>query len=230
MTINQTRLKNLLTLISENKSMANVARLSDTSEKYLWQIVHERKLPSGKTQGVGNNLARKLEAGCNKPAGWLDAPHHALTKQASREHKDYLAIPVFEASASMGLGKIQPEQDLIVGGITLSNDWVRQNLGSISSSKNLAVIPAYGDSMTPTFRDGDLLLIDRGVDSIRLDAVYVLALSQELFVKRLQRRPDQSLLMISDNKAYEPYNITAKDRSLLSVLGRVVWAWNGLKL
>jgi phage repressor protein C with HTH and peptisase S24 domain len=84
--------------------------------------------------------------------------------------------------------------------------------------------------MAPTFADGDLLLVDRGVSAIRLDAVYVIGLSGELFIKRLQRRLDGSVLMISDNKLYEPYEVGNGQREQLSVLGRVVWAWAGKKL
>jgi phage repressor protein C with HTH and peptisase S24 domain len=141
-----------------------------------------------------------------------------------------IAVPVFDARASMGKGYLAPDNDVIVGGLTLDENWIRSHLGAVSNPKNLAVIPAYGDSMTPTFADGDLLLVDKGVADIRLDAIYVLGLNGELFVKRLQRRPNQTILMISDNKAYEPYAIENGERSQFSVLGRVVWAWNGRKL
>lgn len=150
--------------------------------------------------------------------------------QAAQEMEPGLMVPVFDAPASMGAGFFAPDHDVIVGGIHLNENWVRQHLGTISSPKNLAVIPAYGDSMATTFSDGDLLLVDRGVSDVRIDAVYVLGLAGELFVKRLQRRPDGSLLMISDNKAYEPYKIANGERDQFAVLGRVVWAWNGKKL
>jgi phage repressor protein C with HTH and peptisase S24 domain len=139
-------------------------------------------------------------------------------------------IPVFDAAASMGPGIQAPEYDVVIGGLQLTEQWVHQHLGSISAARNLAVIPAYGDSMAPTFADGDLLLVDRGVSAIRLDAVYVIGLSGELFIKRLQRRLDGSVLMISDNKLYEPYEVGNGQREQLSVLGRVVWAWAGKKL
>lgn len=139
-------------------------------------------------------------------------------------------IPLYDAPASMGQGALMPEMDAVIGGIRLSVEWVRHNVPTTSAVHNLAVIPAYGDSMTPTFSDGDLLLVDRGVTNIRIDAVYVLGLNGELFIKRLQRRPDGAILMISDNRAYEPYHIENGDREQFAVLGRVVFAWNGKKL
>ena len=99
-----------------------------------------------------------------------------------------------------------------------------------SSLDNLALITGLGDSMEGTFSDGDVLLVDRGVTEVKLDAVYVLSLHDELYIKRLQRRPDGSLLMISDNDKYPPYVIENGDRDAFKVEGRVLLAWNARKL
>ncbi len=140
-------------------------------------------------------------------------------------------VDVFDARGSMGLGLSQPEHDNVVDRIRLARDWVRSQLAFISSPANLAVLSAYGDSMTPTFADGDILLVDRGVTEIRLDAVYVLSLNSELYVKRIQRRiTDGAVIIKSDNPLYDPVVVDNGERENLSVLGRVVWAWNGRKL
>jgi phage repressor protein C with HTH and peptisase S24 domain len=144
---------------------------------------------------------------------------------------DRYIIPVLDVSASMGIGAPQPDQETIVDNIRLTKRWADQNLGAISSPKNLAVLSAYGDSMSPTFSDGDLLLVDRGVTSIKLDAVYVLALNKELYIKRIQRRiTDGAVIIKSDNPLYDPVTVENGERQGLQVLGRVVWAWNGKKL
>lgn len=143
---------------------------------------------------------------------------------------DEIEVPRFEAPASMGLGRPVPEQDNVVELLRVSSSWVRSTLPHISSPINLAVLPASGDSMEPTFADSDLLWIDRGVTQIKTDAVYVLALRDHLYVKRLQRRPDGAILMISDNKSYDPYVIENGEREQFQVLGRVVFAWRGKRL
>lgn len=72
----EARLENLRLLVAEFGSMAAVARAADTNEKYLWQILN--KVPQrGTARAVGDKLARKLEIGCGKPEGWMDAPHDA---------------------------------------------------------------------------------------------------------------------------------------------------------
>lgn len=141
-----------------------------------------------------------------------------------------IEIPMFDVAASMGLGAAMPEHDTVVDHLRLTRTWVQRNLPSASSTTNLAVISAYGDSMLPTFNDGDILLIDRAVRTVRLDAVYVLSFHDELYIKRIQRRPDGSIAIISDNKVYEPIIVSPGEKDSVQVLGRVLWAWNGKRL
>ncbi len=144
---------------------------------------------------------------------------------------DAVTVRVFDTPASMGLGRHQPEQDTVIDHIRLARQWVRSHLPAISSASSLAVLSAYGDSMSPTFADGDILLVDRGVQDIKIDAVYVLSLNGELYVKRIQRRiTDGAVIIKSDNPLYDPVVVDNGERERLSVLGRVVWAWNGRKL
>lgn len=139
-------------------------------------------------------------------------------------------VPVFDAAASMGLGLSMPEHDTIVGSMQLSRDWISRNLPSGATAKALAVITAYGDSMEPTFRDGDILLVDRGVTDLRVDTVYVLEFNKELYIKRIQRRRDGSVEIISDNKNYTPEIVPPEEKESVRVLGRVLYAWNGKRI
>lgn len=141
-----------------------------------------------------------------------------------------ISVPVLDVHASMGLGEPMPVHDTVVDHMRLTSSWVQRNLPTISRPKNLSVISAYGDSMNPTFADGDILLVDRGVQDLKVDAVYVLSYRGELYIKRVQRRLDGTVAMMSDNKLYEPYVISGEDRENLQVLGRVLWAWNGKRL
>ena len=76
MSIKTTRYKNLLRLIKEaggNKS--EVSRRAATSVAYISDIANKATTPAGTERGVGDKLARALEAGFNKPAGWMDEDH-----------------------------------------------------------------------------------------------------------------------------------------------------------
>lgn len=113
--------------------------------------------------------------------------------------------------------------------MVVDEGWLRRH-ASFSSPENLAIVTGIGDSMQPTFEDGDPLLVDRGVHDIRLDAIYVLALRDELFIKRVQRNLDGSFVIISDNPKYSPQPVNERDRDTFQVLGRVVMAWNSRRI
>jgi phage repressor protein C with HTH and peptisase S24 domain len=143
---------------------------------------------------------------------------------------EVVVVPVFDARASMGPGVPINEHDTVIGGMQLSERWVSRHLPNISSRGNLAVISAIGDSMSPTFSDGDILLVDRGVFELKLDAVYVLAKGDELFVKRVHRKLGGGVTIKSDNPLHGQEDVDDPDRVGLRILGRVVWAWNGRRL
>lgn len=135
----------------------------------------------------------------------------------------------------MGLaGRVQPEYETILGTIEVNQQFVRTHMPGISSPKNLRIVTAVGDSMwaaeTRTgFQDGDSLWCDVGVTEVRADAVYFFALNDELHIKRLQRRPDNTLVILSDNTKYPPYTVDPK-RERVRVIGRIWGAWNFQKL
>ncbi len=76
--IEQIRLANLQSLISEFGTVTEVGRLSGTSRIYLSQILTRSASATGKSREVGTKLARKLEKGCGKPEGWMDINHNGI--------------------------------------------------------------------------------------------------------------------------------------------------------
>ncbi len=88
--------------------------------------------------------------------------------------------------------------------------------------EGLSVIRVRGDSMVPTFHDGDDILVDAGIEAQRPrdGGVYVLRVAGDLVVKRLALAP-AGFTVISDNPAYPAWNCA---RDGLDVVGRVIWA------
>jgi phage repressor protein C with HTH and peptisase S24 domain len=78
--------------------------------------------------------------------------------------------------------------------------------------------------MTPTIRDGNTLLIDTTDQTFRNFGIYVLEIDGHRLVKRVQRKHDGSLVLISDNNAYQPDTVDKAAADCVTVVGRVVWA------
>lgn len=140
---------------------------------------------------------------------------------------DEFSIPKLNVAASMGDGTYPPEHVEVLQSLTVNLPQLRK-LASFTAPKNLRFITGLGDSMIPTFGDGDPLLIDVGITKADIDAVYVFSLNGSLYIKTLQRQPDGLLTMISDNKKYQPYVIKPTDELLIHA--KVCLAWNSRKL
>jgi hypothetical protein len=187
----------------------------------------------GGYRNMSDTSAREIEAKLGLPRLWIDGVSGIAAMagiKTAATGADVIEVPLMSASPSMGYGGEHPERGAVIDAMRLSVAWARQNLPAITGLHNLNLLVAYGDSMEPTFADGDLLLIDAGVRDVTIDAVFVLSLDGNLFAKRLQRRPDGSVSMISDNKLYDTIVINDGGRQQFEVMGRVVWSWRGKKM
>ncbi len=92
-------------------------------------------------------------------------------------------------------------------------------IGGKENVKNIEAINVTGDSMEPTLNNGNIIFIDKTKKNVSKDGIYAFINENGLFVKRIQRRVDGGLDVISDNKEY-PMQIVNKDG--INVLGKVV--------
>jgi len=92
-------------------------------------------------------------------------------------------------------------------------------IGGKENVKNIEAINVTGDSMEPTLNNGNIIFIDKTKQNVNKDGIYAFINENGLFVKRIQRRVDGGLDVISDNKEY-PMQIVQKDG--INVLGKVV--------
>lgn len=152
-----------------------------------------------------------------------------LYKPAANMDQNTIFVEVLENAGSMGDGAAQLDSDIIAGTIPISREWVGKTLPSISNPGSLRFIHGLGDSMSPTFQDGDVLLVDTAVHDPGIDGVYVLQVNGQLFIKRVSRRFDGRHEISSDNPSVKTIEALNGDHSV-EVKGRVVWAWNGKRL
>ncbi|MBF0414454.1 MAG: helix-turn-helix transcriptional regulator [Magnetococcales bacterium] len=110
----------------------------------------------------------------------------------------------------------------LVDHIAFKSDWILGIMGL--DPKKIALVTVMGDSMEPTLKEGDLVLLDLRDQSMRNDAIYVVRREEDLVAKRLQRGFDGSVTIKSDNAAYEDIKISLEQASQLSIVGRVVWS------
>lgn len=140
-----------------------------------------------------------------------------------------LSIPVLAQNGSMGHGTDALHDEVVVGQLTVSPQWVSRTLKPLTTPENLRFIHGYGDSMNPTFADGDVLLVDIGVQEPKVDGVYVLEANDRIYIKRVRQRFDGAFEISSDNPTIKTVDVLDGTQPV-AVRGRVVWAWNGKKM
>jgi len=154
--------------------------------------------------------------------GGGDAPRtiDAAAPAAASPGPDFVLVPRYDVRASAG-GGAMVHSEQIVDYLAFKADWVHSRLGVPPA--NLLLLEASGDSMEPTISDGDLLLVSTHEPRIRDNAIYAININGDLLVKRIQRRMDGTLLVMSDNSRYSPETLSAQQAETLRVIGQVFW-------
>lgn len=145
--------------------------------------------------------------------------------QKIKSYRPIVAVERFDIAASMGPGTEPPEMNMVVENMSLDANWVRQNL-TYTKIDNLKLISGRGDSMAPTIRSGDAVLVDSGVTSVESDAIYSFLMRGQLQIKRIQRGLD-GLTIISDNGQYPPLEIPDDREGDITVLAQIIYWWTG---
>lgn len=228
------RRQRLELLLKEFGGAAQVARESGTPKSHFSAMVSS-------TRGLGDALAAKLEGLYNKPEGWFDLPFdnsesgtptdistHGLTP-APQPNERAIQVPLLANSGSLDVDSDVQHEDVLIGHIALSPEWVAKRIKPTRIDA-LRFTHAYGDSMSPTLEDGDILLVDTGrISPSGADGVYVLEASHRVFIKRVTERLGGGYDVTSDNPRVKTVDDLDGSREI-GVRGRVVWVWNGRKL
>jgi len=138
---------------------------------------------------------------------------------------EYQVIPRRAKPAAAGsiTGPGPGSSDVIdlAGDIAFTFDWLRNNMGQTVGQ--LSLVQVDGTSMAPTLANGETIMIDEGINAVSADDIYVLDLYGRRLVKRVQQLYDGTLILISDNPAYERETIPRDVARDVRVVGRMVW-------
>jgi phage repressor protein C with HTH and peptisase S24 domain len=221
-------------LVEKVGSQSKLADIIEMNASYISRLLYDDGKPGKKN--IGEDTVEKI----NKHfPGWsaidpsidLQTESHTFSVKYLNEkkHSDVLDVPLLNAVASMGNGNHQNDTDIVIDMLSINRSWASKTLKPYTDLKNLSFIHAIGDSMHPTFNDGDVLMIDTGDKSITADKIYVLQAHERLFIKRVRQRLDGVFEISSDNPSVKTVDVLNGEHDV-EVLGRVVWVWNGRKL
>ncbi len=133
---------------------------------------------------------------------------------------DVAMVTRLNVEVSAGHGAIV-EHDDPVDFVAFPASWLRRKGINPQAARVLTV---RGDSMEPTIRSGDVLLVDISWHAIRDNGIYVIVTGKShVLVKRIHAKVDGSIRILSDNPAYPPEEVAGTAVSELTIAGRVMW-------
>lgn len=150
---------------------------------------------------------------------WLESGVGPVFVHSGREEESiFQNIPKVRARLSAGSGSFEVGSD-IEGYYAFRKDWlnIRGNTGK------MVLMDIFGNSMEPELKDGDTILIDESQKDILAGAIYAVGVDDTIMVKRLEKHPNK-LVLISDNKDYEPVYLSPEDITNVRIIGKVIWA------
>ena len=149
-------------------------------------------------------------------------PDGTAEQMVQREEFDeeYALIDGYHVTVSTGHGAFNDDHE-VKRKLAFRRKWLKYRQ---LNPDNLVVVFAKGDSMEPTIHSGDSILVDISRNQIQDGGLFVLRLGDELYAKRLQKRVDGGVNIISDNKTgYETLAVMPNELDSLSIIGKVVW-------
>lgn len=136
---------------------------------------------------------------------------------------DEVWIAHYDVRAAMGGGQIPHDYPEMLQDVRVSPQHLREMGVEFKEHFHLKMVTGWGQSMAPTIKHRDPLLVDISVREFTGDGIYMFSWEGHLYIKRLQWIGDDQFSMISDNTRHPPQTIRADDTYIQA---RVLLVWN----
>lgn len=136
---------------------------------------------------------------------------------------DEVWIAHYDVRAAMGGGQIPHDYPEMLQDVRVSPQHLREMGVEFKEHFHLKMVTGWGQSMAPTIKHRDPLLVDISIREFTGDGIYMFSWDGHLYIKRLQWLGDEQLTMISDNTRHPPQTIRAEEAYIQA---RVLLVWN----
>ena len=180
---------------------------------------------------LGLRVEASKSAGAAKAKALLDTVVEAYGSSGTQQDKPFVSLPLYDIRDAANAISAPVQGHVADEMLQFSTAWIKRELSATPS--DLFLILVDDESMEPTLRPGDTILLDRRATRPDREGVYILRMNGVPLVKRLQILPGGIIKVVSDNPAYETFTIPLSDIDGLdfAILGRVVWVvWAGRRI
>jgi transcriptional regulator with XRE-family HTH domain len=219
----ETIAKNLRTgMDASGITQASLAKAVGVTPAVVWQWVNGRRpVPLRYVQHVSTLLALHPSDISFEYSQMLDraqddvAGRTLIPASPIQTNEDELVIPSWRPD-DPGFGPLLVDADPPV---SVPPSWLSKRRLPLTKLRSLDI---QGDAMRPTLSDGDLVIVNLADTRLVDGRIYAFALGEELKVRRLRRRADGAIVIMSDNPDSVTYPDEVVDPEEGTLLGRVV--------
>ena len=180
-----------------------------------------REMLAGKN--LGEDKLKKLLAIAESDE--VEAAGGVLVQDAYRPGKvgDEVWIAHYDIRGALGGGEVAHDYPEMLQDVRISPSQLRAMGVEFVEHYHLKMITGWGQSMTPTIKHGDPLLVDISIKEFVGDGIYFFSYQGFQYIKRLQMKGKDKFKMISDNKRHPAEDIFAEETYIQA---RVLLVWN----
>lgn len=136
---------------------------------------------------------------------------------------DEIRIAHYDIRGSMGSGQKAADFPEMLKDVRVSQKHLRELGVEYEDYNYLKLVTGWGQSMEPTIKHRDPLIVDISIRDFVGDGIYLFAWDDLLYIKRLQAADSDNFEMISDNTHHRAKPIRRDDTHILA---RVLLVWN----
>ncbi|MFK0092919.1 helix-turn-helix transcriptional regulator [Pseudomonas sp. NPDC090592] len=136
---------------------------------------------------------------------------------------DEVRIAHYDIRAAMGGGQLPHDYPEMLKDIRVSPSHLREIGVEFEEHYHLKVVTGWGQSMEPTIKHRDPLIVNINVRDFVGDGIYLFVWDDLLYIKRLQVADEEHYEMISDNARHKDRLIR---RDMTYIQARVLLVWN----
>ena len=148
------------------------------------------------------------------------SPSELIDTQHDGRHKH--RIDYLDVRAAAGLtGFENSDYPEVISSLYLTDEGMLQIIGK-KNANGICIVNVPTDSMEPTIRKGDIVFIDTKINAYNGDGIYAFTIDGALFIKRVQKLVGGGYRLHSDNKDYDPQDITDEICQTAKFIGRFI--------
>ncbi|MFW5280701.1 S24 family peptidase [Pseudomonas aeruginosa] len=135
---------------------------------------------------------------------------------------DEISIARYDIRGAMGGGQVPADYAEMLRDVKVSQQHLRELGVTYDDPNHLKMVHGWGQSMEPTIKHRDPLIVDISIQQFTGDGIYLFTWQGHLYIKRLQVQDADHFEMISDNKKHKDRSIRM-DETYIHARALLVW-------